>query len=605
MALLDYKVSTGYDFDQKHEEDDERRVADTFRVISLSFSNLGGPDVVQEYFAENGRRSYEDRVYGNLGEYYLAKLRYDDAAKTYKAFVALYPFHRASPHFSMRVVEIFTEGEFPKLVLESKQEFAATYGLQAEYWRHFDVEQSPEVLSYLKTNLNDLASHYHAQYQNRGARRREARELSRGAALVPRLPRLVPDGSRLAADQLPARGPAARERGFRRGGKASTSARPTTIPRTPSRRPPATPRSTRTGRTSRAPPKRCRTRRARHRRELAQVRGRLPDARAGPGGARRGRRRPVRDEGLPAGDRGGAAADRSLSGRRAGPAPLGLDGRCARVVRARRVPAGRAGLRPGARADAAGRQGAPGAGRQPRRLDLQAGRAGERRPGLSRGRRPLPAGQAGGADVADPRGGGVRRRRGAHPAAGLDGGGRRARSVPQQLARSRAQSRGDQADRIRLPAERPAVPRRRRIRARRLGVGRPGTAGRGAARRGRPLRAVRIERAGARRLHPLRRAVSAAGRHRHRDALQDRRDFTRRRTTSRATSRSWHRSCASTRKPAPSAPAARGRSRRARRWSFPSGSTASSRASSCDSRSRRASRRRSGAWMPRSRRSSA
>jgi cellulose synthase operon protein C len=166
MALLDYKVSTGYDFDQQHEEDEERRVADTFRVISLGFSNLGGPDVVQEYFAENGRRSYEDRVYANLGEFYLAKLRYDDAAKTYKSFVALNPFHRASPHFSMRVVEIYTEGKFPKLVLESKKEFAATYGLQAEYWRHFDVNQTPAVLSYLKSNLRDLASHHHALYQN-------------------------------------------------------------------------------------------------------------------------------------------------------------------------------------------------------------------------------------------------------------------------------------------------------------------------------------------------------------------------------------------------------------------------------------------------------
>ena len=63
MALLDYKVSTGYDFDQQHEEDEERRVADTFRVISLGFSNLGGPEVVREYFAENGRRGYEDRIY--------------------------------------------------------------------------------------------------------------------------------------------------------------------------------------------------------------------------------------------------------------------------------------------------------------------------------------------------------------------------------------------------------------------------------------------------------------------------------------------------------------------------------------------------------------
>jgi cellulose synthase operon protein C len=165
MALLDYKVSIGYDFDQTHAEEDERRVADTYRVISLSFNNLGGPDAVRGYFSSFGNRSYEDRVYGALGEHYLAKLRYDDAAKTYRAFVALYPLHRAAPHFGMRVVETFTAGGFPKLVLEAKREFASNYGLQAEYWRHFKPEESPEVVAYLKTNLKDLAAHYHALYQ--------------------------------------------------------------------------------------------------------------------------------------------------------------------------------------------------------------------------------------------------------------------------------------------------------------------------------------------------------------------------------------------------------------------------------------------------------
>jgi tetratricopeptide (TPR) repeat protein len=166
VALLDYKVSIGYDFDQKHDEDSDRRVADTFRVISLSFSNLGGPEALPEYFSKFGSRAYEDRIYSSLGEHYLAKLRYDDAAKTYKAFVALYPFHRAAPRFSMRVVDTFTQGGFPKLVLESKRDFASKYGLKAEYWRHFKPEESPEVLAYLKTNLKDLATHYHAQYQN-------------------------------------------------------------------------------------------------------------------------------------------------------------------------------------------------------------------------------------------------------------------------------------------------------------------------------------------------------------------------------------------------------------------------------------------------------
>jgi len=166
MALLDYKVSIGYDFDQRHEQEDERRVADTFRVISLSFSNLGGPEAVGKYYSTLGKRPYEARVYSNLGEHYMAELRYQDAAKTYQAFVALYPLHRDAPQFSMRVIETFTKGGFPKLVLESKREFASKYGLQGEYWKHFKPEESPQVLAYVKTNLKDLATHYHAQYQN-------------------------------------------------------------------------------------------------------------------------------------------------------------------------------------------------------------------------------------------------------------------------------------------------------------------------------------------------------------------------------------------------------------------------------------------------------
>jgi cellulose synthase operon protein C len=166
FALLDYKVKSGYDFDAKHTEAEQRRIEDTFQVISLSFSNIGGPDVIGSYFATNGHRTYEDRVYRYLAEYYLAKLRYQDAATIYKSFVAQYPFHHASPHFSMRVVEIYEKGGFPQLVLVAKKEFAGSYGLQSEYWHHFDVNNSPEVLSYLKSNLKDLANYYHAQYQD-------------------------------------------------------------------------------------------------------------------------------------------------------------------------------------------------------------------------------------------------------------------------------------------------------------------------------------------------------------------------------------------------------------------------------------------------------
>jgi outer membrane protein assembly factor BamD (BamD/ComL family) len=167
FALLDYKVSRGYDFDAKHEPAEERRVEDTFQVTSLSFSNLGGPEVIGEYFATNGHRAYEDRVYRHFGEFYLGKLRYQDAAKVYGAFVELYPFHAVAPHFSMRAIEIYELGGFPKLVLDSKKAFASHYGLHGEYWQHFDVAKSPEVLGFLRANLKDLANHYHAQYQDK------------------------------------------------------------------------------------------------------------------------------------------------------------------------------------------------------------------------------------------------------------------------------------------------------------------------------------------------------------------------------------------------------------------------------------------------------
>ncbi len=166
IAMLDYRQTIGYDFDTVDEENDEHRVVDTFRVISLSFSNLGGPETVDNYFLRRGPRSYADKIYGNLGEFYFAKLRYDDATSVYKSFIALHPFHKVSPHFNMRVIDIYGEANFPQLVVASKKEFATTYALNADYWQHFAVAESTEVVGFLKTNVTDLANHYHAIYQD-------------------------------------------------------------------------------------------------------------------------------------------------------------------------------------------------------------------------------------------------------------------------------------------------------------------------------------------------------------------------------------------------------------------------------------------------------
>jgi TolA-binding protein len=165
IALLDHKVAAGYDFAQTKDDQERKRIDDTFLAISQSFSYLHGATSVMEYFDANGKRSYEDRIYSNLGEFYFGKRRYSDAAAAYNAFVKRNQFHQLSPQFHMRVIEIQLAGGFPTLVIDAKKEFAKNYGLKAEYWKHFEPGTRPEVLGFLKTNFTDLAHHYHALYQ--------------------------------------------------------------------------------------------------------------------------------------------------------------------------------------------------------------------------------------------------------------------------------------------------------------------------------------------------------------------------------------------------------------------------------------------------------
>jgi len=171
ISLLDYKISIGYDFEQLTDKIERKRIDDTYRVISLSFSYLGGPQEIIKYFEKNGARQYEASIYSHLGEYYLSKRRYADAAASYNAYVERNPLNKVSPHFHIRVIEIYLKGGFPKLVIDSKKNFATTYGLRANYWTFFDIGTYPEVIVFLKSNLTDLANHYHALYQNRRLRK--------------------------------------------------------------------------------------------------------------------------------------------------------------------------------------------------------------------------------------------------------------------------------------------------------------------------------------------------------------------------------------------------------------------------------------------------
>jgi len=173
IRMLDYKIDNGYDLENIDSKIQKKRIDDTYRVISLSFSYLGGAESIVEFFDKHGHRFYEASIYSHLGEYYLTKRRYSDAAQSYQAYIDRNPVSKESPYFNIRIIEIYKKGGFPRLVVDAKKAFSKTYSLNSNYWTFFDINDNPTVLAFLKSNLIDLANHYHALYQDKRLRKQK------------------------------------------------------------------------------------------------------------------------------------------------------------------------------------------------------------------------------------------------------------------------------------------------------------------------------------------------------------------------------------------------------------------------------------------------
>ncbi len=143
-------------------------VEDTFRVLSISFSYMEGAESIEAYFNDRGFPKYGYVIFMNLGDLYLEKERFVDAAETYEAFVILNPNHPKSPLLQVEVIEAYKLGGFPSLVLEGKKGFVGRYGIGTEFWELNASESNASVEAHLKGSLTDLAQYYHAEAQKNG-----------------------------------------------------------------------------------------------------------------------------------------------------------------------------------------------------------------------------------------------------------------------------------------------------------------------------------------------------------------------------------------------------------------------------------------------------
>jgi cellulose synthase operon protein C len=144
---------------------DRELVEDTLRVMSITFSYNDGAASLEQYVHRQGERPYDWLLYSRLGDLYVDKQRYQDAAGVYRAYVARDPYSDQAPDLDMAAIEAYGKGGFSQLVLDGKHEFVERYNFDSPYWKTRSRADHARVVQELKTNLRDVATYFHANAQ--------------------------------------------------------------------------------------------------------------------------------------------------------------------------------------------------------------------------------------------------------------------------------------------------------------------------------------------------------------------------------------------------------------------------------------------------------
>jgi tetratricopeptide (TPR) repeat protein len=144
---------------------EQELMGDTLRVVSLSFSYEDGEKSITRYLQQKGWRPYAHILYAKLGELYIKQERYVDAANAFNEFVRQQSKDRHAPLLQIKAMQAYQQGGFSNLLLQAKAEFVVRYGVNSSFWASQDETARTAVMPYLKTNIEELARHYHALAQ--------------------------------------------------------------------------------------------------------------------------------------------------------------------------------------------------------------------------------------------------------------------------------------------------------------------------------------------------------------------------------------------------------------------------------------------------------
>ncbi|HYP79365.1 MAG TPA: tetratricopeptide repeat protein, partial [Steroidobacteraceae bacterium] len=165
VKLLDARSPRGFRALEDLPRADREIVDDSLRAMSVMFSYEEGTAPLGRFVDGIGSPPYSPLLYARLGDLYVEKQRYQDAATTYRAFVAREPNNEYSPTLTTQAIEAYRKGGFAQLVLDGKREYVENYNFGSSFWQGRDRASYPQIAGELKTHLTDLAAYHHAEAQ--------------------------------------------------------------------------------------------------------------------------------------------------------------------------------------------------------------------------------------------------------------------------------------------------------------------------------------------------------------------------------------------------------------------------------------------------------
>ena len=139
---------------------------DTLRVMAVTFSyDEDSIGAIDKFLVAHGNPAYAPVLYSRLGDLYVEKERFQDAAAVYRAFATREPNSEFSPGLSMQAIDAYRKGGFTELVLDGKREYVALYNYGTPFWQGRNKADYPNIAKELKVNLKDVATYFHAEAQ--------------------------------------------------------------------------------------------------------------------------------------------------------------------------------------------------------------------------------------------------------------------------------------------------------------------------------------------------------------------------------------------------------------------------------------------------------